>query len=94
MIFSLEALQAFHGDCLLLHAGTAEEPVLLLIDGGPSGTWETSLQPRLEELRAERGGGGALQIDLAMVSHIDDDHVAGWSTSPASSSPSRRTRSR
>ena len=77
MIFSLEALQAFHGDSLLLHAGTAAEPVLLLIDGGPSGTWETSLQPRLEELRAERAGDGALQIDLAMVSHIDSDHVAG-----------------
>jgi len=76
MIFSLEALQAFHGDSLLLHAGTAGAPLLVLIDGGPSGTWETSLQPRLEQLRSERGG-GALQIDLAMVSHIDDDHVHG-----------------
>jgi hypothetical protein len=77
MIFSLEALQAFHGDSLLLHAGSAESPLLLLIDGGPSGTWETSLQPRLEELRGERAGDSALQIDLAMVSHIDDDHVNG-----------------
>ena len=78
MIFSLEALQAFHGDSLLLHAGTADKPVLVLIDGGPSRTWETSLQPRLEDLRAQRdGGGGALRIDLAMVSHIDSDHVAG-----------------
>jgi len=77
MIFSLEALQAYHGDCLLLHAGTTSKPVLLLIDGGPSGTWETSLQPRLEELRARRAGDGALRIDLAMVIHIDSDHVAG-----------------
>ncbi len=77
MIFSLEALQAFHGDSLLVHAGEASKPVLLLVDGGPSGTWETSLQPRLEELRAERAGDGALRIDLAMVSHIDSDHVAG-----------------
>jgi hypothetical protein len=79
MIFSLEALQAFHGDCLLLHAGTAQQPLLVLIDGGPSNTWETSLQPRLEQLRADRGAGedGALPVDLAMVSHIDDDHVHG-----------------
>ena len=77
MIFSLEALQAFHGDCLLLHAGTAQEPLLVLVDGGPSGTWEASLQPRLDELRAARGGTGPLRIDLAMVSHIDDDHVHG-----------------
>jgi hypothetical protein len=78
MIFSLEALQAFHGDSLLLHGGTADEPLLVLIDGRPSNTWETSLQPRLEELRAERAAdGGGLPIDLAMVSHIDSDHVAG-----------------
>src|SRR5688572_13633692 len=77
MIFSLEALQAFHGDSLLLHTGTAAKPLLVLIDGGPSNTWETSLQRRLEELRAERPGDGALRIDLAMVSHIDSDHVAG-----------------
>ncbi len=78
MIFSLEALQAFHGDSLLLHAGTADEPLLILVDGGPSGTWEQHLQPRLEELRAARApDGGALRIDLAMVSHIDSDHIAG-----------------
>lgn len=77
MVFSLEALQAFHGDSLLVHAGSENEPVLLLIDGGPSGTWERSLQPRLEQLRAARAGDGALRIDLAMVSHIDSDHVAG-----------------
>jgi hypothetical protein len=61
MIFSLEALQAFHGDSLLLHAGTTDEPKLVLIDGGPSGTWATSLQPRLDELRGERAADGALQ---------------------------------
>lgn len=77
MVFSLEALQAFHGDALLLHAGTADAPKLVLIDGGPSGTYDASLQPRLEQLRLERAAGGALQIDLAMVSHIDDDHVHG-----------------
>jgi len=77
MIFSLEALQAFNGDSLLLHGGTADEPVLVLIDGGPTRTWAKSLRPRLEQLRAERAPDGALRIDLAMLSHIDDDHVGG-----------------
>lgn len=78
MIFTLEALQAFHGDSLLVHAGEPGEPVLVLIDGGPSRTWETSLRPRLEALRTARAGdGGALRVDLAIVSHIDDDHVHG-----------------
>ena len=74
MVFSLEALQAFHGDSLLLHAGDR----LVLIDGGPVRTYATSLRPRLEQLRAARvPGGGPLRIDLAMVSHIDDDHING-----------------
>ncbi len=78
MIFSLEAMQAFNGDCLLLHGGTADAPKLVLIDGGPRRTWGKSLKPRFEQLRQERApGGGPLRIDLVMVSHIDDDHVAG-----------------
>ena len=74
MVFSLEALQAFQGDSLLLYAGDK----LCLIDGGPGQTWAKSLRPRLEELRAARApGGGPLRIDLAMISHIDDDHING-----------------
>jgi beta-lactamase superfamily II metal-dependent hydrolase len=73
VVFSLEALQAFQGDSLLLHAGDK----LVLIDGGPRTTWEQSLRPRLEQLRARVPGGGPLRIDLAMVSHIDDDHIHG-----------------
>jgi beta-lactamase superfamily II metal-dependent hydrolase len=70
VIFTLEALQAFYGDSLLVHVGDK----LCLIDGGPFRTWQTSLHPRLEQLRA---GGGTLRIDLAMVSHIDGDHIQG-----------------
>ncbi len=73
MIFSLEALQAFHGDSLLVHVGDR----LVLIDGGPTNTYATSVRPRLEQLRAARAPGGVLAIDLAMVSHIDTDHIIG-----------------
>jgi hypothetical protein len=48
--FSLEVLRAEHGDCLLLHHGDD----IILIDGGPTGTYRTSLKPRLKELMAER----------------------------------------
>lgn len=78
MIFSLEALQAFNGDCLLLHGGTAADPKLVLIDGGPTRTWGKSLKPRFDELRSDRiADGDPLPVDLAMISHIDDDHIAG-----------------
>jgi beta-lactamase superfamily II metal-dependent hydrolase len=76
MVFTLEALQAFWGDCLIVHAGPAADPRLLLIDGGPTATYETSLKPRLEELRAARGG-GPLTLDMVLVSHIDGDHIQG-----------------
>ncbi|HEY0011672.1 MAG TPA: hypothetical protein VGB79_02325 [Allosphingosinicella sp.] len=74
-----EFLPAFKGDCFLIHAGTDEEPVLILVDGGPRGTYEQHLKPRLMALRDERGlgEGQPLVIDLVMVSHVDDDHING-----------------
>jgi hypothetical protein len=73
--FTLEALPAQHGDSLLLHYGSADAPGLVVIDGGPSGTWKKSLEPRLRALSEARGGD--FRIDLLMVSHIDDDHIVG-----------------
>jgi Metallo-beta-lactamase superfamily len=67
----LEVLRAEHGDCLLLHHGDD----LVLIDGGPSGVYDSTLKPRLQELMAARPE--PLFIQMVMVSHIDDDHVIG-----------------
>ena len=53
MLFSLEALKAEHGDCLLLHWGTASARRTLLIDGGPRGVYQDALRPRLMQLRAQ-----------------------------------------
>ena len=75
----LEALRARFGDALVLHSGTRAKPQLTVIDGGPAGVYGDALRPRLEALREERGLGAAtpLDVDLMMVSHIDDDHVSG-----------------
>ena len=76
MLFSLEALKAQHGDCLLLHWGDPAR--LILIDGGPGPVFRNSLEPRLEQLRERRvGEGESLPVDMLVVSHIDDDHIAG-----------------
>ena len=77
MLFTLEALEAKRGDCLMLHYGTAKNPQLIVIDGGPAGVFAGSLRPRLEELKAERSPDDALPINLLMVSHIDEDHING-----------------
>jgi hypothetical protein len=73
--FTLEALPARYGDCLLVHYGSKAKPGLMLVDGGPSRVWPKFLEPRLKALKAARGAG--FKIDLMMVSHIDDDHVLG-----------------
>ncbi|HEX8572445.1 MAG TPA: hypothetical protein VF759_06815 [Allosphingosinicella sp.] len=75
-MFRLEALQARHGDCLLLHWGEGDDHKVALIDGGPEGTYRTVLRPRLEALAGELGK-ERVPLELMMLSHIDDDHING-----------------
>lgn len=75
-MFALEAIKAKHGDCLLLHWGTDVDPKIALIDGGPNRVYPDFLKPRLVQLAAQRGR-PRLKLDLTMVSHIDEDHIAG-----------------
>jgi hypothetical protein len=78
MLFTLEALEAKHGDALLLHYGaSSDDPQLVLVDGGPTGVFKESLAPRLDEIREKRTPDAPLPVRLAMLSHIDDDHVHG-----------------
>lgn len=75
-MFSFEALRAKHGDALLIHYGPEDNPRMLIIDGGPTTTFEDALEPRLEQIaffRNER----PLPARLVMVSHIDNDHITG-----------------
>ena len=44
MIFTLEALQAAHGDALLLHYGPADSAKLAVIDAGPRGIYQSERQ--------------------------------------------------
>ena len=74
-IFTLEAVAAKHGDCLLLHWGKASDPNLIVIDGGPGGVFNQFLNKRLKQLRASRQD--PLLIDMMMVSHVDQDHIKG-----------------
>src|SRR4051812_2914182 len=77
MVFTLEALQAAHGDALLLHFGPAESLKLAVVDAGPAGIYKSSVRTRLEEIRARRAPDATLTLDYVLVSHIDDDHIHG-----------------
>lgn len=76
-IFSLEVLQALHGDCLLLHYGEANNPKIILVDGGPASVYRDFLKPRLRDIKAKISPTKTLPLSLVMVSHLDDDHVNG-----------------
>jgi hypothetical protein len=77
-IFTLEALQAEQGDCLLIHFGHESAPVFVLVDGGPgSAVYNTILLPRLQALRAAFSTTQPLHLPLVVCSHIDNDHIGG-----------------
>lgn len=98
LILTFEALPARSGDALLVELGTRSEPRLLVVDGGPPDVFASALSPRLEAIRRRRGlpEGQPLDIDLALVSHLDTDHFGGLlelvrGLDPAASAPGPAT---
>lgn len=75
-VFTLEALEAKHGDALILHYGDTKSPKFIVIDGGPAGVYKSSFRPRLDAIRKNRGD-VQLELRMLMVSHVDDDHITG-----------------
>jgi beta-lactamase superfamily II metal-dependent hydrolase len=68
----IEVLPARMGDCLLVECLREQGPPWrMLVDGGPPDTWPI-LERRLKRLEpADR------HIDVAVVTHIDSDHIGG-----------------
>jgi len=71
-MFKLHVIQARFGDSLLLEFGEPGQARYVLVDGGPPKNYAGALRPALDAIT---GAGGAL--DLAVVSHIDNDHIVG-----------------
>lgn len=78
MIFTLEILQADHGDCLLLHFGKTQKSLqTIIIDGGPTGIYKNFLKPRLLEVKEALSPNKPFPVSMVMISHFDDDHANG-----------------
>lgn len=79
MLFSIEALNAGEGDCLLLSWGSRTAPNLILVDGGPAGVYRQSLRPRLHQLRGAFGltASQPLPLELVVLSHNSSHHAGG-----------------
>ena len=71
-MFKLKIVQALNGDCLIVEHGSQDEPCYLLVDGGPGTVYKNHLKKELTGIR-NKGG----KINLAVLSHVDDDHVNG-----------------
>lgn len=80
MGISIRVLKANHGDCILVNHEGASGTVNILIDGGTSTTFKYGPRQRydgalckvLDELKNK-----GQYIDLAVLTHIDDDHIHG-----------------
>jgi ribonuclease BN (tRNA processing enzyme) len=70
-LLKLIVVQAEFGDCFLLQSSDGSNLISILIDGGPSHTYEKNLKPTLDTVLARKN------LDLVMLSHIDNDHVVG-----------------
>ncbi|WP_327440621.1 ComEC/Rec2 family competence protein [Pseudomonas donghuensis] len=76
----VRVLQANHGDCILVTHEGPSSVFNVLIDGGPSQTFRHGPRGRypgalcvvLDELKSK-----GQQIDLLILSHIDEDHIKG-----------------
>jgi hypothetical protein len=62
---------ATDGDCLLL---TSDDGKHVLVDGGRKGSFDECTMPVLTDIHS-----AGEPIDLVVVSHVDDDHLAGIS---------------
>lgn len=85
-MFTVEAIDAGHGDCFLIRfIGNGGANRTILIDGGPDKAearegnhmpYRDRLLPRLMQLRAASSA-PKLKLDLVVCTHIDADHIDG-----------------
>lgn len=81
MPVNIKFLKALHGDCILVTVTDPKKITRILIDGGPALAYRAvppgnplhgDLKRVLEKLQAE-----GQRINLVLLTHVDDDHIAG-----------------
>lgn len=72
-MLTLQMLPAACGDSLWLEYGTGTVKRVVIIDGGLTAS---ALRQRIEAARRERGI-ATLEVELLVVTHIDNDHILG-----------------
>lgn len=70
-MLKLHAVQAGHGDCLILEFGTETRPQFILIDGAPPEHYG-DLEKAIKKII-----GFGKKVEKLVLSHIDRDHIGG-----------------
>jgi beta-lactamase superfamily II metal-dependent hydrolase len=73
-MFTIQMLNAAHGDCLWVEYGDPAHPRRILIDTGPAATYTASLA---DKVQAVVDAEGHCEFELFVVTHVDDDHIGG-----------------
>jgi beta-lactamase superfamily II metal-dependent hydrolase len=68
----IKFLPAFNGDCILISFKNEGKNINILIDGGVPRAYQRHLKPELQNIIKKDEN-----IDLLIVTHIDDDHIGG-----------------
>ena len=72
MCHSIKVFPAANGDCLLIRIKTKDGYKHILIDGGKGVLCHSKLKEEFKYLEEHKQ-----RVDLLVVTHIDDDHIAG-----------------
>lgn len=73
-MFTIQMLNAAHGDCLWVEYGDPARPHRILIDTGPAATYTASLADKVQSVVDAEG---RCVFELFVITHIDDDHIGG-----------------
>jgi TIR domain len=76
-LFTLEVLDAGHGESYLLHWDDPSRPRFALLDGGAAQAYRRVLKERLEQLRRRWKPGRSLPLELVTVSQSSDHRIGG-----------------
>lgn len=77
MGFELTVLQAEHGDSIIISVVYEGKYKNILIDGGPAQAFEVTGIPRVLQLSLNEIKDKTQNIDLLVLTHVDDDHIGG-----------------
>jgi beta-lactamase superfamily II metal-dependent hydrolase len=77
MTLQLRILQAEHGDSIVVSVESDGKYRNILIDGGPAQAFEVQHIPRPLKLYLNEVKAKGQQIDLLVLTHVDDDHIGG-----------------